>query len=182
MYYLSTWPSYDFENLVRTYTINSYSVQSTSNSYYLLKMANDPNNLQFIRLWSGVTDTVAQNLNIMYENSKNTADDKNKIKAALLWDSNNVPHLSMGAGYPFLEVKYGDVVECNFSINETGNYCVYGKYGPFNPANDPASEADVLFDITSGSTTTTSNVISVVGRNSKKMKFEVKNMVLVIYF
>lgn len=174
MYWNSGWPDgapYDYENFARVYTITSYKTQSDSNQYYLLKMANDPNNLQFVRLWSAVTDTVTLNLNETYESTKTSADYKSRIRPALLWDGDNIPHLSMGAGYPFLEVKYGEKVDFDFKINGTGSYRVYGKYGPFNPASDPASEADVLFEI--GSTSTTSNVLSVTGGVNAKMKFDV---------
>lgn len=171
MYWISSWPSYDFENFAKVYTITSYQTNNDTNSYYLLKMANDPNNLQFVRLWSAVTDTVALNLNEAYESIKTSADYKSRIRPALLWDGDNIPHLSMGAGYPFLEVKYGEKVDFDFKINGTGSYRVYGKYGPFNPANDPASEADVLFETTSGSTT--SNVLTVTGGTNAKMKFDV---------
>ena len=171
LYYSSTWPSVDYENFARVYTITSYKTQNDTNSYYLLKMANDPNNLQFVRLWSVVTDTIALNLNEAYESIKTSADYKSRIRPALLWDGDNIPHLSMGAGYPFLEVKYGEKVDFDFKINGTGSYRVYGKYGPFNPENDPASEADVLFETTSGSTT--SNVLTVTGGTNAKMKFDV---------
>ena len=157
----------------KTVSTTTIVVNDTSYNHYLLKMANDPNNLQFVRLWSEVTDTVAKGLNDKYEDIQTSTEEKNQIKAALLWDSDNVPHLSMGAGYPFLEVSYDEKVDFEFKIYESGNYRVYAKYGPFSPTGDAASEADVVFEITSGTTTTTSTTLPVTGGTKTKMKFDV---------
>lgn len=161
----------DFAKSVTTTTI---VVNNADYNHYLFKMANDPNNLQFVRLWSGVTDTIAENLNQKYEDSATSLSEKNQIKAALLWDESNVPHLSMGAGYPFLEVSYDEEIEFTFKIKESGNYRVYAKYGPFSPTGNAATEADVTFDISSGGTTTQSTTLPATGGVDTKMKFKVK--------
>ena len=157
----------------KTITTTTIVVNNTSYNHYLLKMANDPNNLQFVRLWSEVTDTVAQGLNDKYEDYQTSTAEKSQIKSALLWDEDGVPHLSMGAGFPFLEVEYDEKVDFEFKIKETGNYRVYAKYGPFSPTGNAASEADVVFEITSGATTTTSTTLPVTGGETTKMKFDV---------
>ena len=159
-------------NCSNSYTITSYGVNGTD-AFGLMKLANDPNNLQFVRLWSAKTDNIAQRLNARYENSQTSTVEKNQIKAALIWDEDSLPHLSMGAGYPFLEVSYDEKVEFDFKINESGNYRVYAKYGPFSPTGDPATEADVRFEITSSGTTTTSTTLPVTGGTNAKMKFDV---------
>lgn len=159
-------------NFASQYSITSYGVNGSS-PFRLIKLANDPNNLQFKRLWSGKTDSIAQVLNDKYENSNTPAADKATIKAALLWDKDNVPHLSMGAGYPFLEVSYDEEVKFDFKIKESGSYRVYAKYGPFSPTGNAATEADVTFDISSGGTTTHSTTLPVTGGVDTKMKFKV---------
>lgn len=158
----------------KTATVSNIIVNDVNHNHYLLKMANDPNNLQFVRLWSARTDAVAESLNQKYEDATTSTSEKNQIKAALLWDEDSKPHLSMGAGYPFLEVAYDEEVEFDFKIKESGNYRVYAKYGPFSPTGNVATEADVIFDITSGGTTTHSTALPVTGGNNTKMKFKVK--------
>ena len=157
----------------KTITTTTIVVDNTSYNHYLLKMANDPNNLQFIRLWSEVTDTVAKSLNEKYESSETSTADKDTIKKGLLWDSNNTPHLSMGAGYPFLEVNYDEKVEFDFKIKEAGNYRVYAKYGPFSPNGNPATEANVKFKYKSGGLILTSYELPVTGGKTTKMDFYV---------
>lgn len=174
IYYKTNWSTsdlYSYENFQKDYTVTNYA--ALNNNYYMFKLANDHNDLQFVRLWSGITDSVAQNLNTMMEDSKTSASDRNQIKAALLFDENDVPHLSMGAGYPFLGVSYDEKVEFNFKINGSGNYKVYAKYGPFSPTGDASSEADVQFNVKSGSTTTKTTVLNVTGGTNTKMEFDV---------
>ena len=171
--YNQSFPYPYFENFEIEYETSNYLASGTGSVWRLIKLANDPNNLQFIRLWSGVTDTVAQNLNTKMEDANTPAADKATIKAALLWDQDNVPHLSMGAGYPFLEVSYDEEVEFNFKIKESGSYRVYAKYGPFSPTGNAATEADVTFDISSGGTTTHSTMLPATGGVNTRMKFKV---------
>ena len=156
-----------------TATVTNIIVDNADHNHYLLKMANDPNNLQFVRLWSAKTDAIAESLNQKYEDSNTSSSEKNQIKSALLWDEDNTPHLSMGAGYPFLEVSYDEEVDFTFKIKESGSYRMYAKYGPFSPTGNAATEADVTFDITSGSTTTHSTTLPVTGGVDTKMKFKV---------
>lgn len=160
-------------NFASQYNITSYGVNGTD-PFRLIKLANDPHDLQFKRLWSGKTDSLARVLNAKMENTDTSATDKATIKAALLYDSDNTPHLSMGAGYPFLEVAYDEKVEFDFKIKETGNFKVYAKYGPFSPTGNAATEADVEFDITSGATTIKSKELNVIGGRNTKIKFDVK--------
>ena len=157
----------------KSLTINTFIVQNASHVHYLLKMANDPNNLNFDRLWSAKTDPFAETLNEKYEDSETSTEDKNTIKKGLLWDSDNKPHLSMGAGYPFLEVNYDEKVELNFKIKESGNYIVYAKYGPFSPDGDAAAEANVRFKYNSGGSVLTSYALPVTGGATTKMDFYV---------
>ena len=87
-----------------------------------------------------------------------------------MFDGDGNPHLSMGAGYPFLEVKLDEEVEFEFKIKESGNYLVFAKYGPFSATGDAATEADVIFK--SGTDTTYPKAFKATGGDvNNKFKF-----------
>lgn len=153
----------------KTVTVTTIIVNNTSSNHYLFKMANDPHDLQFVRLWSGITDSIAQALEQKRNDTKTEDAEKEKIKRALLYDEDSNPHLSMGAGYPFLEVKLDEEVEFEFKIKESGNYLVFAKYGPFSATGNAATEADVIFK--SGTDTTYTKAFKATGGNAKN-KFE----------
>ena len=154
----------------KTVTVTTIIVNNASYNHYLFKMANDSHDLQFVRLWSGITDSIAQALNKKREDVKTSENEKEKIKNALLFDGDCNPHLSMGAGYPFLEVKLDEEVEFEFKIKESGNYLVFAKYGPFSATGDAATEADVIFK--SGTDTTYPKAFKATGGDvNNKFKF-----------
>ena len=110
-----------------------------------LKMANEPNGLQWKYLWSPQTDGVAFTLVNDLRDTKIKDTIKSSYRNVLIYDANEAPHLSLNAGFPFLTVKKGEKVEWKFNISDTTHAIVVGKHGAFSATGDPLSECDVEF-------------------------------------
>lgn len=150
------WTPYPGAHAYGKWTITPSLQQAIDSGYVpatrqldLLKLANDPNGMQFKYLWSPATDPVAIKLHNMLSDGSVSDTVKNDIRNVLIYDNNNTPHLSMIAGFPFLTVKKGEKVQWKFtSIGTYGlkTMIVIGKYGPFtNLTEDPNGQYNLVF-------------------------------------
>ena len=137
-----------------------------------LKLANDPNNFQFKYLWAPHTNAAAIKANDMLIDTSVKDSIKSNIRNVLIYDNNSNPHLSMIAGFPFLEVKKDEIVSWDFTYEGTSNAVLLGKYGPFIVSGDPSTQADVLFETISGSTKTYNTVFQAEPGKTNTIKFK----------
>lgn len=155
-------------------SISSYSFQTTAQSNAgesYLKMANDPNGLQWKYLWTALTDGAASSLVSTLNESTLKDTIKARYRAALIYDNNEKPHLSLNAGYPFIIVKKGEKVDWQFDISDTTHAIVVGRYGPFSSSGNPLNECDVEF--TNGRTSN-NKYFDAYSSATNRIRFEAK--------
>ena len=143
-----------------------------SNYFTYLKLANDPNDFQFKYLWVPATNVAAVKANDMLTDTSVKDSIKSNIRSVLIYDNDSNPHISMIAGFPFLEVKKDEVVSWNFDYEGSSNVELLGKYGPFVTTGDPNTQADVQFEIISGGVKTYNTVFQAEPGKTNTIKFK----------
>ncbi|MBR1454807.1 MAG: hypothetical protein IJ593_09250 [Lachnospiraceae bacterium] len=154
---------------ISSYGYANTSYSNTGESY--LKMANDPNGLQWKFLWTSLTDGAATSIVSSLTDSTIKDTIKARCRGALIYDNNSKPHLSMNAGFPFLIVKKGEKVDWRFSVSDTTHAIVVARYGPFSPTGNPLTECDVEF--TNGRTSN-KKYFDAYSTGTNSIKFEAK--------
>ena len=153
-----------YDNVTFTTRKNASDTARANLDISYLKMANVPYNIQFYNVWSQLTDSAASTA-YEYLNKSDTnlkAGMKANIKNALILETDDdgkiIPHLSMKAGYPLIDVKKNEKVNWDVTTGTTP-IRMMAKYGPFSiGTTNPTSDCDVLFTNTDGSTSSVLNI------------------------